>query len=65
MKTIGKNLKLRVCGSCDRAIRDQANSLNVYWKDRYGNLKPLRLQPGCSASAKILFRHKHFYLGVD
>jgi hypothetical protein len=39
--------------------------LNVYWKDRYGNLKPLRLQPGCSASVKLLFRHKHFYLGVE
>jgi len=39
--------------------------LNVYWKDKYGNLKPLRLQPGCSASVKILFRHKHFYLGYE
>jgi hypothetical protein len=39
--------------------------LNVYWKDRYGNLKPLRLQPGCSASVKLLFRHKGFYLGAD
>jgi len=39
--------------------------LNVYWKDRYGNLKPLRLQPGCSASVKLLFRHKHFYLGAE
>jgi hypothetical protein len=24
--------------------------LNVYWKDKYGNLKPLQLLPGCSAS---------------
>ena len=39
--------------------------LNVFWKDKYGNLKPLRLQPGCSASVKILFRHKHFYLGYE
>ena len=39
--------------------------LNVYWKDRYGNLKPMRLQPGCAASVKILFRHKGFYLGAD
>ena len=39
--------------------------LNVYWRDRYGNLKPVRLLPGCSASVKILFRHKHFYLGTD
>ena len=39
--------------------------LNVYWKDRYGNLKPLLLQPGCSASVKLLFRHKHYYLGAE
>ena len=39
--------------------------LNVYWKDKYGNLKPLRLQPGCSASVKLLFRNKGFYLGAD
>lgn len=39
--------------------------LNVYWKDRYGNLHPFLLQPGCSASVKLLFRHKHFYLGLD
>ena len=39
--------------------------LNVYWKDRYGNLKPLRLQPGCSASVKLMFRHHGFYLGLD
>ena len=39
--------------------------LNVYWKDKWGNLKPLRLLPGCSASVKLLFRHKGFYLGAD
>ena len=39
--------------------------LNVFWKDKYGNLKPLRLHPGCAASVKILFRHKHFYLGYE
>ena len=39
--------------------------LNVDWKDKYGHLKPLRLQPGCSASVKLLFRHKGFYLGAD
>ena len=39
--------------------------LNVYWKDKYGNLKPLQLLPGCSASVKLLFRHKGFYLGAD
>jgi hypothetical protein len=39
--------------------------LNVYWKDRFGNLNPFLLQPGCSASVKLLFRHKHFYLGLE
>ena len=39
--------------------------LNVYWKDKYGNLHPLLLQPGCAASVKVLFRHKHFYLGYE
>jgi len=39
--------------------------LNVYWKDKYGNLKPLLLLPGCAASVKLLFRHKGFYLGAD
>ena len=37
--------------------------LNAFWRDRYGNLIPLLLEPGCSASIKIMFRHKHFYLG--
>ena len=39
--------------------------LNAYWKDRFGNLNPFLLQPGCSASVKLLFRHKHFDLGVE
>ena len=37
--------------------------LQVYWKDKFGNLNRFYLQPGCSASVKMLFRHKHFYLG--
>ena len=39
--------------------------LNVFWKDKYGNLTPMKLMPGCSASVKILFRHKGFYLGYE
>ena len=39
--------------------------ISVFWKDRMGNLNPFRLQPGCSASLKLLFRHKNFYLGLD
>ena len=39
--------------------------LNVFWKDKYGNLKPMKLMPGCSASVKIMFRHKGFYLGYE
>jgi hypothetical protein len=38
--------------------------LNVYWK-KFGNLIPLLLEPGCSASVKILFRSKIFYLGYN
>ena len=39
--------------------------LQVYWRDKQGNLRPLPLYPGCSASVKLLFRHKGFYLGMD
>ena len=39
--------------------------LLVYWRDKQGQLHPLLLYPGCSASVKLLFRHKGFYLGVD
>ena len=39
--------------------------LQVYWRDKQGQLHPLLLYPGCSASAKLLFRHKGLYLGVD
>ena len=38
--------------------------LQVFWKDKKGTLHQLLLFPGCSASVKFLFRHKHFYLGV-
>jgi len=39
--------------------------LNVYWKNKLGDLIPLLLEPGCSASVKILFRSKRFYLGFN
>ena len=34
--------------------------LAVFWKTHYGNYIPFRLQPGCSAHVKVLFRHKQF-----
>ena len=37
--------------------------LQVYWKDKKGVLHPMLLHPGCSASVKLLFRLKRFYLG--
>jgi hypothetical protein len=39
--------------------------ISVFWKDRMGNLNPFRLQPGCSASMKLMFQEKNFYLGLD
>lgn len=36
--------------------------LIVYWKDIFGNLNQLFLQPGSNANVKLLFRKKHFYL---
>ena len=39
--------------------------LQVYWRDKRGGLRPILLYPGCSASVKLLFRHKGFYLGMD
>jgi len=39
--------------------------LLVFWKTHYGELQPLRLQPGCSAHIKLLFRHKKFNAAVD
>ncbi len=32
----------------------------VYWKGRDGVLHPFQLQPGCSASVKLMFRRKDF-----
>ena len=51
-------------------LMDMHSSLNlnridisVFWKTQYGDLVPLRLQPGCPAHIKLMFRHKTFYLG--
>lgn len=37
-------------------------NLNVYWKDKYGSLHRFLLESGGTASLKILFRKKVFYL---
>ena len=36
--------------------------LAVYWKDVFGNMNPIYLQPGCSAHVKLMFRKKRFYI---
>jgi hypothetical protein len=36
--------------------------LTVYWKDSFGSLNPIYLQPGCGTHDKLLFRRKHFYV---
>ena len=37
--------------------------ISVFWKTHFGEYIPLRLQPGCAAHIKLMFRHKTFYLG--
>ena len=37
--------------------------LQIFWKDKKGALHPMLLHPGSSASAKLLFMHRRFYLG--
>jgi hypothetical protein len=32
----------------------------VFWKTHYGEYIPLKLQPGCAAHIKLLFRHRKF-----
>jgi hypothetical protein len=34
--------------------------IQVYWKDRFGNVYPLVLAPGATANIKIMFRKKSF-----
>ena len=56
--------------SAEYRLMDMNSSMNlnkidisVFWKTQYGDYIPLRLQPGCAAHIKIMFRHKTFYLG--
>ena len=34
--------------------------ITVFWKTPYGEYIPLKLQPGCAAHIKLLFRHRTF-----
>jgi hypothetical protein len=34
--------------------------ITVYWKSAFGDLIPLHLNPGCSASLKLLFRNRRY-----
>ena len=36
-------------------------NIQVFWKDHFGNLNPLRIPPGCAAHMKLMFRRKDFY----
>ena len=38
-------------------------SINILWKDTYGIFHNLYLQPGSSASFKLLFRRRDFFIG--
>ena len=49
--------------SSEYRLMDMNSSLNlskvdisVFWKTQYGEYVPLRLQPGCAAHLKIMFR---------
>jgi hypothetical protein len=35
--------------------------LNVYWKDKFANLRPIMLSAGCGASVKLMFRRKDYF----
>jgi hypothetical protein len=51
-----------------RLIDLQSNSpinaieISIFWKDAYGGIHPFLLEPGCSASLKLLFRKKIYNL---
>ena len=32
--------------------------ISIYWKDSYGNLHPMFLNPGCHCDIKLMFRKK-------
>jgi hypothetical protein len=34
--------------------------ITVYWKSAFGDLIPLHLNPGCSASLKLRFRNRRY-----
>jgi hypothetical protein len=38
--------------------------INVFWKNKVGNLFPFRISCGCSASIKILFERKELITGI-
>ena len=44
----------------DNMINLNKIDLLAFWKTHYGELIPLKLQPGCAAHLKILFRHRSF-----
>lgn len=33
---------------------------DLYWKDKFGVMNPLKLAPGCSCNIKVMFRKKNF-----
>jgi len=37
-------------------------NISVFWKTHYGELIPFKIDPGCAAHMKILFRRKDFYI---
>ena len=39
--------------------------LNCFWEDKYGGQHQIYLQPSCTASLKLLFRHKRFNLSYN
>ena len=45
------------------ALNLNKTDISVFWKTQFGEYIPLRLQPGCAAHIKLMFRHKTFYLG--
>jgi hypothetical protein len=39
--------------------------INMFWKDKTGQLYPFRLSAGCAASIKVLFERKELLTGLD
>jgi hypothetical protein len=38
--------------------------ISLFWKTHYGEYIPFKLQPGCAAHIKLMFRHRTFYFGL-